>query len=71
MRTPFAVMVLELVRCLQVALGMCGMFAGMGEGHGREGGEEGFEGVVDGLVCDSTLRAVQRWRKEMDAGEDG
>ncbi|OWZ33295.1 hypothetical protein C356_05394 [Cryptococcus neoformans c45] len=60
---PFTYLVIELVKLIQAALALWGMFQDVGEDmHGRLIGP-GME--VDGLFCDETKNAISRWRKEM------
>ncbi|ODN79552.1 hypothetical protein L202_03507 [Cryptococcus amylolentus CBS 6039] len=60
---PFMYLIVELVKVIQAALALWGMFEDVGEdAHGRVVGP-GME--IDGLFCDETKGAIFRWRRSM------
>ncbi|WVQ75907.1 hypothetical protein IAR50_005542 [Cryptococcus sp. DSM 104548] len=60
---PFTYLIVELVKLIQAALALWGMFEDVGEdAHGRVVGP-GME--IDGLFCDETKGAIFRWRRSM------
>lgn len=66
---PFTYLVIELVKLIQAALALWGMFQHVGEDiHGRLI-SLGME--VDGLFCDETKSAIFRWRREMGMEYEG
>ncbi|WVQ91793.1 hypothetical protein IAS59_005596 [Cryptococcus gattii] len=66
---PFTYLVIELVKLIQAALALWGMFQHVGEDiHGRLI-SPGME--IDGLFCDETKSAIFRWRREMGMEYEG
>jgi hypothetical protein len=57
-RTLFNITVLELVKLIQAALAISGMFPLLGQ---RVGGG----GEMDGLLCDVTVEGIQKWVGEV------
>lgn len=69
-RTLFNATVLELVRLIQAALAISGMFpirrlhgddGNVGTGTGGRTGMEMLEMETDGLLCDITVEGIQKW----------
>ncbi|WVO23894.1 uncharacterized protein IAS62_005251 [Cryptococcus decagattii] len=66
---PFTYLAIELVKLIQAALALWGMFQHVGEDiHGRLI-SPGME--IDGLFCDETKSAIFRWRREMGMEYEG
>jgi hypothetical protein len=58
-RTPFNLLVIELVRLIQISLFHHGQYCnGQGE-------------VPDGLLCDSTMAGIMDWFRDMYGGYRG
>ncbi|XAO24672.1 hypothetical protein I312_103478 [Cryptococcus bacillisporus CA1280] len=66
---PFTYLAIELVKLIQAALALWGMFQHVGEDiHGRLI-SPGME--IDGLFCDETKSAIFRWRREIGMEYEG